>query len=212
MTNKKMIDLHGKVFFRWTVISYAGKKWNSTNIWKCKCVCGNIKDVASENLTSGKSTSCGCFKIEKTKISNKKHGATVNYHRPTEYNAWASMIGRCTNIKNKRFDYYGGRGIKICDRWLNSFENFLEDMGKKPTPKHSLDRYPNNNGNYEKSNCRWATHIEQCRNRRSNKWFEYDNKNMLLTDWAKHFNVNQNVLSVYIKKHSFVEAYNYYMK
>lgn len=95
-----------------------------------------------------------------------------------------AMLARCTNPDNPDWPNYGGRGITVCDRWRNSFEAFLADMGKKPTPKHSIDRWPDNNGNYEKSNCRWATDDQQARNQRSNRNLTLDGETKCLTDWA----------------------------
>ncbi|TWA32951.1 hypothetical protein FB007_10931 [Sinorhizobium medicae] len=97
-----------------------------------------------------------------------KHGHTADRKMTPEYRTWANMIARCTNPRASHFDRYGGRGIKVCERW-NSFENFLADMGSRPSLRHSLDRWPDVHGNYESGNCRWATHREQCRNRSSNR-------------------------------------------
>lgn len=135
--------------------------------WKFKCDCGNIKDILSYNVTSGHTLSCGCVnKILHSTITqgnklNLKHGMT----KSKIYNVWSSMKKRCLNPKHKAFKDYGGRGIAVCIRWLESFENFLEDMGDVPFIGAQLDRI-NNDGNYEPSNCRWVTSKENCNNRR----------------------------------------------
>jgi hypothetical protein len=127
-----------------------------------KCICGNIKSVMYTYIKTGRSKSCGCVQKNVWKTIFIKH----NKYNTSEYNAWKNMKQRCNNSKRKDYVNYGGRGIKVCDRWLNSFINFYKDMGSKPGPEYSIDRYPNNDGNYEPSNCRWATSTEQNRNKR----------------------------------------------
>jgi hypothetical protein len=107
-----------------------------------------------------------------------RHGMTDT----PEFRAWTNMLARCTNKTYKPYPRYGGRGIKVCDRWLNSFEDFFADMGERPSPQHSLDRWPDNNGNYEPENCRWATRSEQNSNRRNNRIVKYRGKEMSLPD------------------------------
>jgi hypothetical protein len=124
-----------------------------------KCSCGGEKVLEKGNVAAGKIVSCGCFKRQKMRAEKLTHGLT----RTPAYRSWAQMKTRCENPNYKEFYYYGGRGIKICERW-NSFENFLADMGSRPEGK-TLDRI-NGNGNYEPGNCRWATPLEQSRNRR----------------------------------------------
>jgi hypothetical protein len=127
---------------------------------KCICDCGNTGTYYLCNLKSGKTKSCGCLYNE-TRVGNYKHGGTGT----REYSIWKAMKRRCYNKNVKDYPNYGGRGIIVCDRWLNSFENFISDMGKKPSAEYSIDRI-DVNGNYEPSNCRWATPKEQRLNQR----------------------------------------------
>lgn len=127
----------------------------------CQCDCGLEKEILGWRLTSAKITSCGeCQK----KPKHRKHGDLSNKKPSKEYNSWAGMKQRCTDPKHKSFNDYGGRGITVCDRWQD-YKNFLADMGRKPSPRHSIDR-SDNNGNYEPSNCRWALPLEQRLNSR----------------------------------------------
>lgn len=130
----------------------------------CLCNCGEYTEVALDNLRHGRVKSCGCLQREKASRSQYKHGHTGNDKPTPTYMSWYNMKQRCHNPNNDVYKYYGGRGITVCDGWLDSFENFLEDMGERPEGT-SIDRI-NNDGNYDPSNCRWTTKKEQARNRR----------------------------------------------
>lgn len=157
----KLIDLTGNEYGRLKVIELASIE-NYKVRWKCTCVCGKSKIVLSEKLRNGEVQSCGCLRSEKSRERRLKHGQS--YYSP-EYTAWSGMKERCYNKASGNYYLYGGRGISVCSRWKNSFENFYKDMGNKPTPRHSLDRI-DVNGNYEPLNCKWSTMEEQARNKR----------------------------------------------
>lgn len=165
----------------------------------CRCDCGAEVAVLSGHLSKGHTQSCGCYQKDKAYSHNIRHGHTSwrTQSSPT-FNSWAHMIQRCTNPKNRGFKNYGGRGITVCDRWLESFENFLSDMGEKPKGK-SLDR-KNNNGNYEPGNCRWATPKEQGNNTRRNVYFEYQGQRKTLSQWARFFKIDSEILRRRLKK------------
>jgi hypothetical protein len=153
-------DLSGLRFGRWTVLSIADKQGRHT-AWNCRCECGKEKVCLGINLVSGKSKSCGCMR----EFNSLKHGHRKHDGTSREYETWCGIISRCESETDTNYHNYGARGIKVCDRWRNSFDNFLLDMGKRPSPKHSIDRI-DVNGNYEPSNCRWATKEIQMQNRR----------------------------------------------
>lgn len=131
--------------------------------WMTKCECGNENPVNESALKARSVVSCGCWRSERITSANTVHGK----HGSPQYKAWVSMIQRCENPNATGYERYGAVGITVCPRWRESYQSFLDDMGPRPSPKHSLDRYPNNAGNYEPGNCRWATAKEQRSNRRT---------------------------------------------
>ena len=190
-SGKKIADkLEGQKFNNLLVIKRIGTTKDNRALWECLCDCGNTKEVVTKHLKNNHVKSCGCL-VSKTAINRvTKHGQaaskTKNTKATPEFSAWQNMKARCYNKKNKFYSGWGGRGITVCERWLNSFENFFADMGKKPSPLHSLDRYPNNDtGNYEPTNCRWGTDEQQTRNTRRNVFYEYKGEKLIIGDWAK---------------------------
>lgn len=170
-------DIAGKKFGRITALRFKDVHFRNAR-WVCKCECGSVKVVYGCHLRSGKVVSCGCFQRERAYETNKTHGCTHDL----EYGIWKTMKARCCNPKTKSFANYGGRGIMVCDRWMNSFENFISDMGTRPSRKHSVER-KNNNGNYDPSNCVWATQKEQSNNTRSNRILEFNGRRQNMNQW-----------------------------
>lgn len=132
--------------------------------WRCRCSCGNERSIPVGNLKSGNSKSCGCKKAERISVARTKHGEGRHGRTSREYRSWTGMIKRCTNQSDPKFPIYGGRGISVCDKWRHDYSAFLADMGRCKIGM-SLDRI-NVDGNYEPSNCRWATAQQQAENRR----------------------------------------------
>jgi hypothetical protein len=165
------IDIVGQRFGRWFVVRDAPVRAvpsSQLRQVRARCDCGTVRVVLAQNLRRGTSKSCGCLNIESLRDRAAEDGRKVNGRFIAEYHSWRGMIERCENPRHKTFADYGGRGITICKRWRRSFPAFLADMGRKPSPTHSIDR-KNNRRNYTPGNCRWATKIEQATNRRPRK-------------------------------------------
>lgn len=173
------VDLTGMRFGRLTVLC---EDKDNYRMWLCQCDCGNKKSVRVDHLKNGATTSCGCYSREVASKRNKTHGMT----KSPEYSAWKHMIARCERPSDNRFHCYGARGIKVCERWKgkDGFRNFIADMGLRPGPRYSIDRI-NNDGNYEPSNCKWSTRVEQANNKEKNIIIFYQGQNKTLSAWSR---------------------------
>jgi hypothetical protein len=172
-------DRINQAFGQLTILEYRNK--NQSRYW-CLCVCGNYTLARCNDVISGNTKSCGCGEI----AARYTHGLN---HVP-EYVHWCAMKARCYNPNNKKYHLYGGQGVQVCERWLNDFPAFYADMGPRPSPKHTVDRYPNNHGNYEPTNTRWATYAEQNRNTSANRIISFRGVTQCLTDWAIGLNMS----------------------
>lgn len=168
-------DLMGQKFTRLSVLSRAPSDSNGNARWHCQCDCGNVTISSGFTLRNGEAKSCGCLTTDQLRARITKHQMCGT----PEYNSWSDMIQRCENPKNLRYKHYGERGIKVCKRW-HKFANFIADMGRKPSPDHTIDRIKNN-GNYSPKNCRWLTRREQNHNTSRNRYVTYKGKRLSLT-------------------------------
>jgi hypothetical protein len=169
----------------------------SIRMCDCRCACGRKHTTRLASLRKGATQSCGCLGIAHRRAASTTHGLTgIPEHR-----SWKAANNRCYNERCKNYKYYGGRGITVCEQWRgeNGFSNFLADMGLRPSPKHSLDRWPNQNGNYEKSNCRWATPMEQANNKRNNVIIVVEGVEITLTGLSRKTGINIETLTYRLK-------------
>ena len=180
-------DKVGQKFGKLTVVRLSHTGNRGVAFWECSCECGGRKVVLSSAL--GRDVfSCGCIRKGMNGFNLKTHGATGT----TTHRIWKSIVSRCTIPSATGFQNYGGRGITICDRWLD-FTNFLEDMGERPSEKHSVDRIDYNAG-YSPENCRWATSTEQNRNTRANRKVTVDGVTRCVSEWAEIVGVHESLI------------------
>jgi hypothetical protein len=177
-------DITGLIFGKLTAKSYAGRNEKGGAMWLCACECGGEKTANATELKRGNTQSCGCLALEQKRAAGKtrQHAySRVNMYR--ERKSWESMIARCHVPTHQDFANYGGRGITVCDRWRNSFEAFVQDMGMRPE-NTTLDRRDNAIG-YNRDNCRWADKTTQANNRRDNRRITIDGVTQTVAQWAR---------------------------
>jgi hypothetical protein len=175
----------GDYFGLLTVKRMTGKSLNGGTTWECQCECGTIRKFGAYQLLYGARKSCGCSAGKFIAQARYIHGGNRRGETTDEYKVWQGVKRRCYNPNERVFEYYGGRGIIMCERWKTSFGNFLADMGARPSIAHSIDRI-DSNGNYEPSNCRWATRSEQSNNRRSNRRETFNGETRNVREWERH--------------------------
>lgn len=190
----RLKNLVGMKFGRLTVLERAddrvNKKGKHSIMWKCLCECGNIKVISRNSLLSHNVQSCGCLRAEKTRERRFRHGL-----RNTQlYRAWSNIKTRCYNPKKDTYAYYGGKGITMCQEWLNNFMAFYNwSMNNGYKKGLTIDRL-NPNGNYEPSNCRWVTASQQQNNKLNNHIIEYNGEIHTLAEWSSLLNLNYGTL------------------
>jgi hypothetical protein len=174
-------DLIGRIFGRLTVLLRHSSTRHGLK-WRCSCSCGRITVVDSSALLSGRTQSCGCLNQDERVSRTKPH------RRSPEYKIWDAMVQRCTNPKNKHYKNYGGRGVKVCERWRD-FDQFYVNCGPRPSPAHTIERVDNNK-DYEPDNCKWATRKEQQNNTRANRWLTLHGETYTVAQWAEKLCIN----------------------
>lgn len=202
----RAVDLTGIKFGRLVALAWTGRRERNALVWKFQCDCGNVVERVGVEVTQGRCSSCGCWAKEEAARRFEKYArparitaATIHGKSKTRtFYAWGGMKDRCSNPNNKDFAKYGGRGISVCQRWLDSFENFLADMGEKPDGM-TLDRIEVN-GNYEPSNCRWASPRTQVNNRRKTTMLTMNGVTKPLTEWADEVGLGPKTIMYRLKQ------------
>lgn len=190
----KPIDMTGHVIEGITVLANAGSK-NGKIQWTCLCKCGCEFEASGTGLRLGRVRGCRSCVTNSLRVAATKHNAIGT----PEYRSYNALKARCYNLKNKRYGRYGGRGITVCDRWLESFSNFLLDMGLKPSPAYSIERIDREKG-YEPGNCIWADRFEQANNRSNNTLIEINGCTQNIGQWAHQSGVNRTVILRRLKR------------
>lgn len=204
--NPKKLDLTGQVVFRLTVLNEVDSIYtprprpgrpnyiHRERRWLCRCECGNTTIVRQTHLRQGVIKSCGCWNREATGQRKRSHGMS----RTTMYINWCGMIARTTNPKNSHYQWYGARGIKVCARW-RSFNNFLADMGERPSPNHTIERR-DNDGDYCPDNCYWATPRQQGANKSNNVLLTLGSETQCLAEWSRRVGLSESMLTLRRKR------------
>jgi hypothetical protein len=193
---RKGIDISGQRFGRLVAIEFV-PKGNDCNLqgarWRCRCDCGNETITSGARLRFGQTKSCGCLSRERAsvwcKAARTKHGAS----RSALYDLWCAMIQRCEREEHQHYHRYGGRGIKVCERWRHDFDAFRSDMGERPSRAYSIDRI-DNDGDYEPGNCRWATRKEQGTNRSATRHLTHQGRTGTIDEWAERSGVSRTAI------------------
>lgn len=185
----RALDLTGQKFGRLTAVEFVGRR-GKYRMWSCTCECGGSAVAAVGDLRFGHTRSCGCLRREINAETHRTHGLS----RTPEHIAWCGMKARCYNSSERSYRHYVARGIRVCNRWCDNFEAFLEDMGPRPTAKHSVERL-DVNGDYHPSNCVWATRTQQARNRTDSVRWTFAGRTMTMAAWAEALGVHPNRLA-----------------
>lgn len=177
----RVIDMTGMRYGSAIAVEIVGPSKRSGLVWKLLCDCGSTFAAAGGEVRRGSVTCCSACAIERKRAAKTTHGLTNS----PEYRNWCAMKARCLNPNVRAFANYGARGVSVCERWRDSFDAFLADMGPRPTPQHTVDRWPNNSGDYEPDNCRWATRGTQANNKRNNHLISIDGVTQTLAEWSR---------------------------
>lgn len=198
---RQMPDPIGERFGEWTVVGPAPLSPAGIRHVHCRCGCGVEKSVELNALRHGKTLSCRKCSARRRRQTVRRHGHTVGYRRSPEYETWRNMAERCIWPGHKSYARYGGRGITVHPSWLGrgGFEQFLEHIGRRPSPRHSLDRI-DNDGHYLPGNVRWATASEQAQNRRSTRWFTIGGETLCLTEWARRYGLQVDTVHARLRR------------
>ncbi len=194
-------DLIGKPCGRLTVLSKLPTSASGHAMVLCRCECGTEKPIRAEAIRKERIRSCGCLFAD----THTTHGRSKRSESNCIFRSWEGMKARCYKTDHNSYQNYGGRGITVCERWLNSFEAFLQDMGERPSIKHTLDRI-DNDGNYEPGNCRWATPEEQHNNRRDSRFLTHDGKTQTAAQWAREVGIPYITFMARLRKWSVEKA------
>lgn len=186
---KRFEDLSGRRFGRFTVLKKSESR-KQRRYWLCRCDCGVIKYADASNLKLGTTKSCGCWKRDNTSRIMFTHGLS----KTKAYKTLTRMKQRCLNPNNPDYHHYGGRGIRICERWMRSVKLFIQDMGHPPTNSHSIER-KSVNGNYEPGNCEWILKRDQPKNTRTNRRIEFNGTILHLSEWARVVGIHRTTIA-----------------